>query len=90
MYLKSIQIIRLWSRTMKPINCSNILTFYKTLGKLSKTIWRIFSVKGVPPPPLTPLTENHFAKNPLAEGGSPPPLNGKSPKIVLKKWVKKG
>ena len=42
---------------------------------------------------FTPLTENHFAKKPLAErGGSPPPppLNGKLPKIFLKKWVKKG
>ena len=34
--------------------------------------------------------ENHFAKKPLAErGGTPPPLNGKSPKIFLKKWVKR-
>ena len=33
-----------------------------------------------------PLTDNHFAKKPLAEmEGTPPPLNGKSPKIFLKK-----
>ena len=33
-----------------------------------------FFRKGVPPQPPTPLTENHFAKNPLAErGGAPPP-----------------
>ena len=29
-------------------------------------------------PPLTPLTENHFAKKPLVErGGTPPPLMDK-------------
>ena len=34
-----------------------------------------FRYGGIPPPP-TPLTENHFAKNPLAErGGYPPPFN---------------
>ena len=32
------------------------------------------------------LAENHFAKKPLAERGG----NGKSPKRILKKWVKKG
>ena len=32
-----------------------------------------FPLRGCPPPP-TPLTENHFAKKPLAErGGVPPP-----------------
>ena len=42
------------------------------LGRPSKTTYRILSVKGVPP---YPLTENHFAKKPLAErGGYPPPL----------------
>ena len=42
------------------------------LGKLSKTSWRILSVKGVPPPP--PLAENHFSKKNLAEmGGTSPP-----------------
>ena len=52
------------------------------LGNLSKTFKQIFSVKRFPPPPPTPLTENHFAKKPLAErGGTPgPPLSGKSPK----------
>ena len=39
-----------------------------------------FPLRGYPPP--TPLTENHFAKNPLAEmGGTPTPLNGKSAKL---------
>ena len=48
-----------------------------------------FPLRGIPPP--IPLTENHFAKKPLAErGGTPPPLNGKLPKIFFKKWVKKG
>ena len=51
---------------------------------------RIFSLTelgGTPPP----LTENHPAQKPLAErGGTPPLLNGKFPKIFLKKWVKKG
>ena len=45
------------------------------LGRPSKTTYRILSVKGVPP---YPLTENHFAKNPLGEigggGYTPPPL----------------
>ena len=48
-----------------------------------------FPLRGYPPP-STPLTENHFAKKTIAEkGGYPPPLNGKLPKIFLKKWVKK-
>ena len=39
------------------------------------------------PPPSTPLTENHFAKKPLAEmGGNPPPPNGK----LAKKFLKNG
>ena len=44
------------------------------------------------PPPPTALTENHFAKKPLADRGGtpPPPLNGQSPKIFLTKWAKKG
>ena len=42
-------------------------------------------------PPATPLTDNHFAKKPLADRwGTPPPLNGQSPNIFLKKWVKNG
>ena len=41
---------------------------------------------------IAPLTENNFAKKPLAErgGAPPPPLNGKSPKISLKKSIIKG
>ena len=55
-----------------------------------KNYLAIFSVKGVPSAPPTPLTENHFAKKPLAERGGTPPLNGKLPKVFLKKRVKKG
>ena len=45
---------------------------------------------GPPPPPPIPLTDNHFAKKTLADRGVPPPLNGQSPKKILKKWVKQG
>ena len=39
--------------------------------------------------PPTPLTENHFAKKPLAERGvPPPPPKKKLPKNFLKKWEK--
>ena len=38
-----------------------------------KNVLADFFRQGGPPPP-TPLTKNHFAKNPLAEmGGTPPP-----------------
>ena len=58
-------------------------------GTFQKRFSRFCPLSGYPPP--TPLTENHFAKKTLAErGGTPPPLNGKSPKIFLKKSVKKG
>ena len=61
------------------------------LGNLSKTFKRIFSVKGVPLPPVYPLNGKSFCQKTLSgKGGVPPPLNGKLPKIVLKKWVKKG
>ena len=61
------------------------------LGKLSKSTWRIFSVKGVSPPLSHPLNGNSFCQKSLSgKGGYTPPLNGKSPKIFLKKWVKKG
>ena len=60
------------------------------LGAFQKLLSGFCPLRGYAPPP-TPLTENHFAKKPLAErGGAPPPLNGKLPKIFLKKWVKKG
>ena len=40
-------------------------------GARQKLLSGFFSVRGIPP---TPLTENHFAKKPLAErGGTPPP-----------------
>ena len=60
-------------------------------GSCQKRFSGFFPLRGFPPPPPTPLTENHFAKKPLAErGGTPPPFNGKLPKIFLKKWVKRG
>ena len=53
--------------------------FPRCLEKLWKTTYRVFSIKGVPPPP-TPLTETHFAENPLAEmGGTPSPPLTESP-----------
>ena len=56
-------------------------------GKPSKTSCRIFSAKGVPPPP-TPLAENHFAKKTLlVMGGTLPPLNAK---LFQKKCFPKG
>ena len=49
------------------------------LGNLSKTFKRIFSVKGVPLPPVYPLNGKSFCqKNLSGKGGHPPPLNGKS------------
>ena len=43
-------------------------------GTLQKRFSGFFPLRGYPPPPLTPLTENHFAKKTLAErGGNPPP-----------------
>ena len=56
-------------------------------GTCQKRFSGFFPLRGYPP---TPLTENHFAKKPLAEMGGSPPLKGKLPKIFLKKWVKKG
>ena len=42
-------------------------------GGFQKLLSGFFPLRGYPPPP-TPLTENNFAKNPLAEmGGTPPP-----------------
>ena len=41
-------------------------------GRFQKLLW-ILSVKGVPPLPPTPLTDNHFSKKILAERGSTPP-----------------
>ena len=61
----------------------------KKIREPVKNVLADFSVKGVPPPP-TPLTENHFAKKPLAErGGTPAPLNGKLPKMFLKNGPKR-
>ena len=59
-------------------------------GSCQKRFSGFCPLRGYPPPP-TPLTENHFAKKPLTElGCTPPPLNGKSQKKILKKRVKKG
>ena len=41
-----------------------------------KNVLADFVRYGGTPPPSTPLTENNFAKKPLAERGVPPPLNG--------------
>ena len=48
-----------------------------------------FRYGGTPPP--YPLNTKSFCQKTLGgKGGYTPPLNGKLPKIVLKKWVKKG
>ena len=57
-----------------------------------KNYLAILSVKGVPPhppTPPTPLTDNHFAKKPLADrGGTPPPPNGQFSKKMGQKGLK--
>ena len=51
-------------------------------GTFQKLLSGFCPLGGYPPPaPPTPLTENHFAKKPIAERGGPPPLNGKSAKL---------
>ena len=43
-------------------------------GTFQKLLSGFCPLKGYPPPPLTPVTENYFAKKPLTErGGTPPP-----------------
>ena len=43
-------------------------------GACQKLLSGFCLLRGYIPPPRTPLTENHFAKKPLAErGGNPPP-----------------
>ena len=42
-------------------------------GRFQKLLSGFFPLRRYPTPP-TPLTENHFAKKPLAERGGPPPL----------------
>ena len=43
-------------------------------GTFQKRFSGFCPLRGYPPPPPTPLTENHFAKKPLAERGGTPPL----------------
>ena len=61
-------------------------------GTCQKRFSGFCPLRGYPPP--TPLTENQCEKKKVfflsGIGGYPPPLNGKSPKKILKKWVKKG
>ena len=58
-------------------------------GRCQKRFSGFCPLRGGTPPP-TPLTDNHFAKKPLAERGVPPPLNGQSPKFFLKNMGPKG
>ena len=70
---------------LKKINANVSAVIYTYKGRFQKRFSGFFPLRGFPPTP-TPLTENHFAKKPLAERGGPPPsLNGKLPKIFLKK-----
>ena len=59
------------------LESTGLARIIKGLREAVKNVLADFSVKGVPPTPPhppTPLTDNHFAKKPLAErGGSPPP-----------------
>ena len=58
-------------------------------GRCQKSFSGFCPLRGFPPPP-TPLTENNFAKKPLAErGGTPPPWQ-KIPKKNSKKMGQKG
>ena len=62
-------------------------------GTCQKRFSGFCPLRGYPPP--TPLTENQWEKKKVfflngIGGYPPPPLNGKSQKKILKKWVKKG
>ena len=58
-------------------------------GSLQKLLSGFCPLRGYPPP--YPLNGKSFCQKTLnGIGGYPPPLNGKSPKKFLKKWVKKG
>ena len=58
------------------ISCHTIIEFK---GSLQKLLSRFFPLRGYPPSPPTPLTENHFAKKLLAEDR----------KFSLKNWSKR-
>ena len=86
-----LQNSHLVSLSREPPAQWSCLNLHKYIREPVKNYLAIFSVKGVPPPP-TPLTENHFAKKPLAErGGTPPtPLNRKSAKLFREFFYLKG
>ena len=58
-----------WGYTLVPYLsfATEPLYLYPILGKLSKLLSDFFQLRGPQPP--TPLAENHFSKNPLAETG---------------------
>ena len=58
---------------------------YHTKGSFQKRFSGFFPLRGYPPPPPTPLTENNFVKKPLAERGVPPPPKQK----IAKKFPQK-
>ena len=93
-YISNIALLDLWLAAIGNICIERKVNKPKKTSVLREAFKNyladFFPLRGYPPPP-TPLTENQFAKKPLAErGGYPPPLNRKLPKIFLKKWVKKG
>ena len=64
------------------------LTMKEVKGTFQKRFSGFCPLRGYPPPP-TPLTENHFAKKPLAErGGTPPPLTENRRKFSSKNGSK--
>ena len=63
-------------------------TFDDCKGACQKRFSGFFPLRGYPPP--TPLTENHFAKKPLAErGGTAPPLTENCRKFSSKNGSKR-
>ena len=65
------------------IYCENIVTNFQAVkGRCQKLLSGFF--------PLREYGKSFCQKTLSGKGGYTPPLNGKLPKIFLKKWVKKG
>ena len=54
------------------INLDNIIIVFDIREAVKNYLADFFRWGGTPPYPPTPLTENHFAKKPLAERGGTP------------------
>ena len=68
------------------------LKVFESKGRCQKLLSGFFPLRGYPPPPPppTPLTENHFAKKPLAERGVHPPPKRKIAENFPQKMGQKG